>query len=65
VALNKIIYSKVKQKDDESVGSWLSRFNSVAIKAGLDSKSKHFFALSNLNSQYKSPAVNNAGHNKT
>jgi hypothetical protein len=55
----------MKQGENELVGTWLSRFSSVAIEAGLDSKTKHSFALTNLNSRYKSPAVNNAGHDET
>jgi hypothetical protein len=65
VALNKIIHGKIKQADSESVGAWLSRFSNVAIEAGLDTKTKHSFALTNLNSRYKSPAVNNAGHDES
>ena len=64
-ALDRIFSGKVKQTEHEKVGAWISRFNVLAIEAHLDSTSKIFLALANLNAKYKTAATQNAKPNES
>lgn len=64
-ALDRIFNGKVKQAEHEKVGTWISRFNVLAIEAGLDQTSKMFLALANLNAKFKTAATQNAKPNES
>lgn len=59
-ALQKLTSSDCKQKPNESASEWLAHFNLIAVEAQLDTSTRRFYALQNLNWHYKSPATQGA-----
>lgn len=59
-ALQKLTGGDCKQKQNEGASEWLARYNLTATEAQLDDATRRFYALQNLNSNYKTSATQNA-----
>ena len=59
-ALQKLTGGDCKQKQNEGASEWLARYNLTATEAQLDQATRRFYALQNLNSNYKTSATQNA-----
>jgi hypothetical protein len=59
-ALQKLTSGSCKQRQNEGASEWLARYNLTATEAQLDQATRRFYALQNLNNDYKSSATQNA-----
>ena len=59
-ALQKLTNGDLKQKQTEGASEWIARYNLNATEARLDDATRRFYALHNLNNDYKKPATQNA-----
>ena len=59
-ALQKLTGGSCKQRQNEGASEWLARYNLTATEAQLDQATRRFYALQNLNNDYKASATQNA-----
>jgi hypothetical protein len=64
-ALGRLAGNEFKQGPKETIGQWVSRFNLIAIEAGLDDQTRIFYALQNLNGRFKAPASHNGAEGES
>lgn len=64
-AMNDVMKGTYRQKPDESISLWSSRFATRCAQAGFDDNMRMFWALQMINDKFRSVAANNGQEDET